>query len=486
MILVAILLGAIFGGQFPERAVYTKFLGEIFLNALKMVVVPLVVASMIVGVTNLGDIRRLGGIGKRTVVYYMVTTGLSVLVGLILVNIVRPGVGIKHGEDLPGVQYTVEGNRVVLKGAALSKTGYDGRYRIILKDQNLAGPIDPKAESTADRLTVKQWESPQTGATVTPLPSGTGIQIGLVVADVVRGKDRSIFEVLTDVVVGMVPTNVFKAMVETDVLPLIVFSLLFGGVLTTLGERVQPLIDVIKGINHAIMQVVHIVILFAPIGIFGLIAARMGQSGGWSGFLPELVKLGWYSSTVIVGLLIHGLVTLPLILTLFARRRVRQYGGNMLPALSTAFSTASSSATLPLTLECVEEKNGISNRTASFVLPLGATINMDGTALYEAVAALFIAQVYGIHLGPVEQVVVFLTATLAAIGAAGIPEAGLVTMVIVLRAVDLPIEGITLILIIDWFLDRCRTTVNVWGDAVGAAVIEHYGGETELPTTEAA
>ena len=133
---------------------------------------------------------------------------------------------------------------------------------------------------------------------------------------------------------------------------------------------------------------------------------------------------------------------------------------------------------MPLTLECTEEKNGISNRTASFVLPLGATINMDGTALYEAVAAIFIAQVYGISMGPVEQVIIFLTATLAAIGAAGIPEAGLVTMVIVLRAVNLPIEGITLILVIDWFLDRCRTTVNVWGDAVGAAVIAHYEGET--------
>ena len=245
------------------------------------------------------------------------------------------------------------------------------------------------------------------------------------------------------------------------------------------------MIQVFDGVNQAIMKIVHVIIAFAPVGIFALIADRMGSSGGWSGFLPELVKLGWYSGTVISGLAIHGLVVLPLVLLLLGRRRVTPYARNQLPALSTAFSTASSSATLPLTIECVTEKNGVSKRVASFVLPLGATINMDGTALYEAVAAVFIAQAYGITMGPVEQVVIFLTATLAAIGAAGIPEAGLVTMVIVLRAVDLPIEGISLILVIDWFLDRCRTTVNVWGDAVGAAVIAKYEGEANPDGQEA-
>jgi len=477
LILVAIVLGAILGGQFPEQALYVKFLGDIFLNALKMVVVPLVVASMIVGVTNLGDIRRLGGIGKRTILYYMVTTGLSVLVGLILVNLIQPGVGVHHGVDLPDARYTVRDRQVYLQGVQLEDLQYDDRYQVVLKDQHIVGVIDPGAPPGPDHIAVKGWS--RSGAAVTPKPSGVGLQIDLGVADRVRGKDRSVFQVLVDVFVGMVPTNVFKAMVETDVLPLIVFSLLFGGVLTTLGERVRPVTDVISGVNDAIMRVVHIVIAFAPVGIFALIAARMGASGGWAGFLPEMIKLGWYAATVIIGLTVHGVIVLPLILLLIARRRISRYSSNVLPALSTAFSTASSSATLPLTIECVEEKSGISNRVASFVLPLGATINMDGTALYEAVAAIFIAQVYGIALGPVEQVVIFLTATLAAVGAAGIPEAGLVTMVIVLRAVNLPIEGITLILVIDWFLDRCRTTVNVWGDAVGAAVIAHYEGEAE-------
>ena len=483
-ILGSIALGAIVGGSFPEQALHTKFLGDIFLNALKMIVVPLVVASMIMGVTNLGDIRKLGSIGKRTIIYYMVTTALSVIVGLILVNIIKPGLGVSHGETLETVAYRIEGKQVLFLNSRLGDTQYDNRHQVHLEDQGIVGALSSPASS--DRISVSDWTSSSTGESVTPSPSGSGIRIDLGVATKVQGKDRTIFQVLTDVVIGMVPKNIFKAMVETDVLPLIVFSLLFGGVLTTLGDVAKPVISLIAGINETIMKIVHIVITFAPVGIFGLIAGRMGQSGGWAGFLPELIKLGWYASTVVSGLLIHGLVVLPLILLFIARRNVATFVNNQLPALTTAFSTASSSATLPLSIECVTLKNRISNRVSSFVLPLGATINMDGTALYEAVAAIFIAQVYGISLGPFEMVIIFLTATLAAIGAAGIPEAGLVTMVIVLRAVNLPIEGITLILIIDWFLDRCRTTVNVWGDAVGAAVIAHYEGETENADPQAA
>jgi solute carrier family 1 (high affinity glutamate transporter) protein 1 len=219
------------------------------------------------------------------------------------------------------------------------------------------------------------------------------------------------------------------------------------------------------------MRIVHLIMYFAPLGIFGLIAGKLGSVGGGQAFLFELSKLGKYASTVIIGLLIHGIFVLPLFLLILARKNPLSYFLNMSSALTTAFSTASSSATLPLTMECVERKNLISQRASSFVLPLGATINMDGTALYEAVAAIFIAQSFGIHLGPGQQIIIFFTATLAAIGAAGIPEAGLVTMILVLQSVNLPLEGIGMILTIDWFLDRCRTTVNVWGDSVGAAVI---------------
>jgi Na+/H+-dicarboxylate symporter len=473
-IIIGLVAGVILGGQFPTQAGYVAFLGDLFMNALKMVVVPLVVASLIMGVANLGDLSKLGGIGKTTIIYYMVTTGLSVTIGLFLVNIIQPGSGMtRGGETNANAQYQIDQLRITLSNTQLSTTTYDDRYMIILQDQNIAGTIDPKKPRENNQISVKGWESTETGNTVFPQTSGTGIAIDLAKADVVRSNDRSIYEVLTDVIVGMVPTNIFAAMVNTQILPLIVFSLLFGGVLISLGEVAKPVLDFVNGFNEIIMKIVHIVVSFTPIGVFGLIAGRMSIVGGWEGFLPELIKVGWYATTVIAGLLLHGFIVLPLILRFVARQNVLAYVKNMATALSTAFSTSSSSATLPVTLEGVE-KNGISERTGSFVLPLGATINMDGTALYEAVGAIFIAQVYGVVLGPVEQIIIFLTATLAAIGAAGIPQAGLVTMVIVLKAVGLPVEGITLILAIDWFIDRFRTTINVWGDAVGAAVVERY------------
>jgi Na+/H+-dicarboxylate symporter len=261
-----------------------------------------------------------------------------------------------------------------------------------------------------------------------------------------------------------------------DILPIIIFALLLGAALSVLGEKAGSTLEVLSALNDAVMKLVHWVMIIAPVGIFGLIAARIGNAGGFHGFWPELLSVGRYSATVLVGLAIHGFVVLPLILRVIGRRSPAPYVRGVAPALLNAFSTASSSATLPLTLQGVEEENGVSARTAGFVLPLGATINMDGTALYEAVAAMFIAQVYGISMSPVMQGVVFVTATLAAIGAAGIPQAGLVTMVIVLRAVGLPVEGIGLLLTVDWLLDRFRTTVNVWGDSVGAGVVETLEG----------
>jgi Na+/H+-dicarboxylate symporter len=215
------------------------------------------------------------------------------------------------------------------------------------------------------------------------------------------------------------------------------------------------------------------------VGIGALLAGRLGEAGGFMGFWPQLASLGTYVGTVLLALAIHGFVTLPLALRFLGKRSVPSYAKALSTPLMTAFSTSSSSATLPLTIEALIDNAKVSRRVTSFVVPLGATINMNGTALYEAVAAMFIAQTYGIEMGLGETIIVLLTATLSAIGAAGIPEAGLVTMVIVLKAVDLPIEGISLILVVDWFLDRCRTTVNVWGDAVGAAVIHQFEGHKE-------
>jgi len=365
-------------------------IGTIFIKLLKMLIVPLIVASMVVGVARVGDIRRLGGLGGRTFAFYLLTTWASVFVGLILVNLIKPG-----------------------EGAPL-----------------LAGNVPDAA-----RNVVGFW----------------------------------------DVLLKMVPDNPFKAMANMDILPLIVFSLFLGAVLTTIGNKAEPLISFFESLNTAVMKMADIVIRLTPIGVFALLAVVVAETG------PGIfASLGKYMFAVLLGLLIHGVVTLPLLLRYVARVNPRAYMGKIAPALTTAFSTASSSATLPLTIDCVEERAGVSRRVSSFVLPIGATINMDGTALYESVAAVFIAQVYGIDLSLMQQVLVFLTATLAAVGAAGIPSAGLVTMAIVLNAVGLPLEGIGMILAVDRLLDMCRTTVNVWGDTVGCAVVSRLEGE-EVP-----
>ncbi len=272
---------------------------------------------------------------------------------------------------------------------------------------------------------------------------------------------------------GMIPSNIFLAAGETNVLALIVFSLVFGGAVTTLGKQGQILVDFFQAANEAIMKIVDLVMWFAPVGIFGLVAYNIAKNGGGEAFAEDVSKLAKYVLTVCGGLGIHGIV-LATVVCLFGRHNPIVFTFGMARALLTALTTSSSSATLPVTIACVEENNGVSPRSAGFVLPLGATVNMDGTALYEAVAVVFIAQSLGIDLSIGQLIVIFLTSTLAAIGAAGIPSAGLVTMVIVLTAVRLPVTGIGLILAIDWFLDRLRTTINVYGDAVGAAVIDRY------------
>lgn len=380
------ILGAVCGYFFNESIIHIKFIGTIFLNALKMVVIPLVVASMVVGVTSLGDVSKLGKTSLKTILFYLVTTGLSVFVGLVLVNIIKPGEGIEN--------------------------------------------------------------------------------FGAFVPEIVKSSGG---KTLIDVITGLVPSNIINAAAQGQILPLIIFSLLFGGVLTAIGDKGKPVIDFFEGINAAMMKIVVLIIWFGPIGVFALIGGIVAEQ---KGSLDQLASgLGWYSLTVILGLLIHASITLPILLKTFGKKNPLQYFINMGEALATAFTTASSTATLPVTMECTTDKNRIDSRASSFVLPLGATINMDGTALYEAVAALFIAQIYGVDLTLGNQIVIFLTATLVSIGAAGIPHAGTVMMVIVLGAVGLPLEGIGLIWAIDWFLDRCRTTVNVWGDSVGAAVI---------------
>ncbi|MGB2808020.1 MAG: dicarboxylate/amino acid:cation symporter [Sedimentisphaerales bacterium] len=387
-ILIAIVLGAVAGLALGEKAVHLKFAGDMFIQLLKMIIIPLILASMVAGIVSLGDIRRLGRIGLKTFIYYTATTLLAVSVGLVLVNLMKPGVGVKMGVEA--------------------------------------------AVDMADR------ETP------------------------------SIISIIEDII----PENVFAAMAENKVLSVIFFSLLLGIAISNTGEKARPLTAFFESLNTVMMKITEWIMLLAPLGVFALMAYTIGTMG-----FSVLRPLAVYMVTVVLGLSIHAFVTLPVLLSLFGKYSPLKFIRDMFSAVATAFSTASSAATLPITMECLRKNTGVSNKVASFVLPLGATVNMDGTALYEAVAAMFIAQAYGINLSIGQQLVIMLTATLASIGAAAIPGAGLVTMVIVLKAVNLPLEGIGMILAVDRILDMLRTAVNVWGDACGTAVVARLEGE---------
>jgi Na+/H+-dicarboxylate symporter len=501
-IIIGIFIGILLGGFFPAFSTNLSFLGDIFLNFLMMIVVPVVMFSIITGITGIGNFKSLGNLGKNTIVYYIATTAISVLIGLLLVNLIKPGKQVTTGEKHPNCEYIIisDDNHVMeLCSNILKKTDYDDKYKITLLDQQISGIIH---EIIDNKIVLSYWiprnnddivyleekseqKHPfkiQNKKLVSAEPKvtkeGTGFEISLYYRQDLNDHS-DILSTLSSVVIGdkktgqegMIPRNIFNAMLRMDILPLIIFSLLVGSVITVMGEKGKLLASFFSSLNELFMILTGWILEIAPFGILGLIASKIGQEGGFREFIPELIAVGKYSLTVLLGLGIHGIVVLPLILFIFAKRNPWSYFKGVATALLNAFSSASSSATLPLTIKEVENNN-ISPKTAGFVLPLGATINMDGTALYEAVAAMFIAQLYGISLGPVEQIIIFLTATLAAIGAAGIPQAGLVTMVIVLKAVNLPLEGIGMILTVDWLLDRFRTTVNVWGDSVGCAVVD--------------
>jgi len=387
-IILGVIAGLVSGWYFGPDMVKVSWLGELFLNALKMMILPLIIAAVISGVASMGDIRKLGRIGGITLGYYITTTGIAVFIGLIMVNLIEPGVGL-----------------------------------------NINGGTIPEG------ISEKQ-------------------DIGI-----------------SHIILSLVSPNLIASAVETQLLPIILWSILLAAALTTLGEKGKIALGFFEGINEAMMKLVIWLMYFAPVGIFALVAGRLGQAGGGPAFFQEIQAIAWHVVTVISGLAVH-FVVLYLILSFIAGRG-RRYLFGMLRALFTAFGTASSSATLPLTMECARE-NKLDDRAVEFTLPMGSTVNMDGTAMYEAAAVMFIAQAYGLDMSVGQQAIIFVTATLAAIGAAGIPEAGLVTMVIVLSAVGLPLDGIGLLLAVDWFLDRFRTTTNVWGDSVGAAVVHRF------------
>ena len=385
-ILTALVLAVLFGLYVPRGVEYVSWMGEVFLTALKMVIVPLILSSIISGVTSMGGGKNLGRLGIKTMLYYILTSILAILTGLLLVNIIKPGVGV----DL-GFTKNVEG-----------------------------------------------------------LPEKVGS--------------------ISDILFRIVPSNIFDSMVKGDILPIIFFSIIFGIFITqTTPKYKESLTTFFEAVFEVMMKITMFIIKFTPLGIFGIVAREVSRNADQ---LNNIVgSLAIYMLTVFMALIIHAFITLPLILRFVAKTKPFKHLNNMITPLITAFSTASSSATLPLTMEAVEYKSGVSNKITSFTLPLGATINMDGTALYECIAAMFIAQVYGIDLPFGQQAMVVVTALLASIGAAGIPMAGLVMITIILSAVGLPLEGIGLILAVDRILDMIRTSVNVWSDSCGAVTI---------------
>lgn len=389
-VFIALIAGVLLGWLAPAAAASVDFLGEVFLRLLKMIVIPLIFTSLVSGIASLGSLRSIGRVGIRTMFYYLSSSTIAIAVGLILVNIIRPGVHL----DLAAAKELPEGFSTTSQTAP-------------------------------------------------------------------------------DFLLSLVPENILSAMAAGDMLPVIFFALLFGVFLTRIkSPNADSLKRVLDGALEILQAMTLAIVRLAPIGIFALLAGEVSRSG------PGIIwDLRYYFFTVGAGLLIHSLIVLPSLLWFLGNRRPAPYARTVSPALATAFSTASSAATLPLTIDC-SEIAGNRKGVTSFVLPLGATINMDGTALYEAVAALTIAQMYGIGLGLGQQALVVLAALLASIGAAGIPMAGLVMLVIVLQAVGLPLQGIGIIIAVDRVLDMMRTSVNVWSDLVGTAVVSRFESET--------
>ena len=389
-IFIGMIAGALTGWSIGTPVLpYAEFFADIFLRLLRMAIMPLIITSIISGVVSVGDAAGLGRLSLKTFGYYILSSFLAIMTGLILVNIFQPGIGATLGlEKNPG--------------------------QVAAAEQSIA-----------------------------------------------------------HLFLNIIPENPFQALARGDVLPVIFFCILFGYFITRLaGKPKKQLADFFQAGFDVMMKITHLVVWAAPLGVFGIMARIVAQTG-----FAAFNSLGRYFLVVLFGLCLHGLVNLPLLLLLVVRVRPLRHYKNMPAALFTAFSTCSSMVTLPLTMEAVSEGSQVSQKVAGFTLPIGATVNMDGTALYECVATIFIAQVYGIELSLGGQMMVVITALLASIGAASVPMSGLVMMSIILKAVGLPLEGVAVILAVDRILDMFRTTINVLSDSVGAVVVARLEGE---------
>lgn len=380
---LAIIFGVLAGIYLKEWVLHLKIIGDAFLNLLKMITIPLIFASIFVSIASLSSINDLKNLGLKAILYYISTTFLAVLTGIVVVNVINfePISNISSNGSIEHKPFTVE---------ALLKS--------------------------------------------------------------------------------FIPSNIFQSLTEGKVLHIIIFAILFALAVLTLEKIKKELItNFFDGVNDAMLTIAKWIINLSPIGVFALISYIVAEKG-----FGAILSLWQYVLAVVVGLFIHAFINLPAIAYLIGRFNPYKYFFKVKEALLIAFSTSSSSATLPVSLEVAEKKANIDKKVAGFVLPLGATVNMDGTALYEAIAVMFVASSYGMDLSLTEQIIVFFTASLAAIGAAGIPSAGLVTMTLVFSAVGVPLEGIALILVVDRFLDMLRTATNVWGDLIGTKIISRF------------
>lgn len=382
--IIAMILGALTGWIMGEDALIFAWLGDLFLNALKMVAIPLIMAAVISGVASLGDVRKLGRPGGITFITFISTMIISATVGMVLAGVINPG-----------------------------------------GDFNLTA-----VEATSNENVT-----------------------------------------ISEVLIGLISPNIIASAANMELLQLIVFAIIFGAALTVTGEKGKPVNDFFESLNTVMMVMVGWIMLFTPLGVFGLIIKPIAQAGGGAEILDTFAAVGTYMMVVIIGLVVQAVILFTL-LVMFGGRAFA-YLKRVIPALLTAFGTSSSSATVPLSMECATE-HGLKKTPVRFVIPLGSTVNMNGTAVYQGVACIFLSQVYNIPFGFQEYFLIAATTTLASIGSAGIPQGGHVMTLMLFSIVGIPAEGFALILSVDWIMDRARTTLNVWGDLVSAAILDRF------------
>ena len=412
-ILIGMAAGIVVGlvyNQFglTEWAQYTKWIGDIFIRLVKMLVVPLVLVSLTLGAAGLGDIRKLGKMGLKAFLFFMATTAIAASIGIGVANLIEPGAGLpEEQKEMLLSQYSAD---------AEAKTNTEGAEKM---------------------------------------------------------RNMSEFEKIVALFVNMVPTNPIQALATGDMLGVIFFSLFLGICITLIAkEKADPLIKAFDGLNDAVIKMVTLAMETAPYGVFALMIGVVADLG-----LDILLLLLKYAMAVLLGLILHIVITHFSVIRFLVKQNPIKFLQAIKEAIVMGFSTSSSSATLPISMNIASTNLGVSKNVSSFVLPLGATINMDGTALYQAVAALFIAQVYSIDLTFVQQLTIILTATLASVGAAGVPGAGMITLALVLGTIGIPEQGIALIFGLDRLLDMCRTVVNIVGDLTLTILMAKTEGE---------